>query len=41
VRDDDAAAAVQDDQIGRAMVVAAYLLREASELGAAEAGLGL
>jgi hypothetical protein len=34
-------AAVLDDRIGRATAVAAYLLREASELGAAEAGLGL
>jgi hypothetical protein len=34
---DAAGAAVVDDQIGRATVVAAYLLREASELGAAEA----
>jgi hypothetical protein len=35
------AAAVLDDRIGRAMVVAAYLLRQASELGEAEARLGL
>jgi hypothetical protein len=30
-------AAMQDDQIGRAMVVAAYLLREAWDSGSVEA----
>jgi hypothetical protein len=35
------AAAVPEDQIGRATAVAAYLLREATDLGAVEAGLGL